>query len=367
MKTYSKYVGMDVHKDSITIAVAEGTRGGEIRVFGKIRPSSEAVKKALVKIAGGNEIEVAYEAGPTGYGLYRQLKALGYECVVVAPSLIPQKSGDRVKTDRRDAQNLAKLLRAGELTGVEVPGEEQESLRDLSRSREDGKEMQRIARQRLLSFCLRHGQVYEGKNWSGVHMNWLKELSFPQPASQIVFQEYVHTVTETSSRVERITKQIEEYVAQSPIGRNVEAYQALRGVSLIVAAGLAAELGDVTRFDHPKKLMAFVGLVPSEESSGASVKRGGITKTGNTHVRRLLVEGAWAYRHPARVSRVIAKRLESLPKPIQDIGWKGQIRLCKRYRALAARGKAHPVVITAIAREMTAFVWEIARELKKAN
>jgi transposase len=313
-------------------------------------------------VSQGRELHFVYEAGPCGYEIYRHLTRQGFNCIVVAPSLIPKKSGNRIKNDRRDAEMLARLHRAGELTPVYVPHVEDEAMRDLSRAREDAKSAERKARQQLNSFLLRSGFRYSGKTlWSLAHWRWISDIKMPHPAQQITLQEYVDAVRVCSERIERFTEQIRQLIPQWRLGPVVEALQALRGVSLVVAVTTVAELGDLSRFDHPRQLMAYLGLVPSEHSSGESTKRGGITKTGNGHGRRMLVEAAWSYRLPARVSRRLRDRQQSLPQPVWDIAWKAQLRLCARYRGLLAKGKQTQVVVTAIARELAAFMWAIAR------
>jgi transposase len=285
-------------------------------------------------------------------------------CTVVAPSKVPKAKGDRVKTDRRDARKLARLHRAGELTPVYVPHEEDEAMRDLSRAREDAKIAERKARQQLNGFLLRHGWRYGGKShWSGPHFRWIGGIAMGHPAQQVVLEEYVGTVRGCTERVERLSAQIREFVSQWRMAPVVDALQALRGVSLIVAVTTIAELGDLSRFDDPDQLMAFLGLIPSEHSTGGKVKRGGITKTGNSHARRVLVEAAWAYRFPARVSPRLLLRQEHLPQDVRETAWKAQLRLCARFRRLMARGKPKQVVTTAIARELSAFMWAIARQI----
>jgi len=287
--------------------------------------------------------------------------------VVIAPSLIPRRSGDRIKTDRRDALQLARLHRAGELAPIYVPQPEDEALRDLVRCREDALIAQRKARQQLKALLLRSGIRYEGKSsWIPAHLRWLSELVLPQPAQQIAFQEYLNTVTAASERVARLEGQIRDQVNSWHMKPWVEALQSLRGIQLVAATTIVAELGDVRRFDNPRQLSAYVGLVPSEYSSGASTRRGSITKTGNAHVRRVLVEAAWAYRMPARVSRIIRLRQESQPVVVNEISWQAQLRLCSRYRRLMASGKCKQQTVTAIARELLGYIWAITREVKIA-
>jgi transposase len=366
MKQYSTFVGMDVHKNSINIAIAQRGRNGEVRNYGKIDGTLEALDKVVRKLVSkGGRLHFVYEAGPCGYEVYRHLTAKGYDCAVVAPSRIPRKSGDRIKNDRRDACMLARLDRAGELTPVYVPFAEDEAIRDLTRAREDVKIDEKKSKQRLLSFLLRSGLRYTGKkNWSQAHMRWLSDIKMPHPSQQIVLQEYIDTITECSLRVHRLTEQIRQLLPQWRMFSVVKALQALRGVSLIVSATTIAEVGDLKRFKNPTELMSYLGLVPSEHSSGEKTRRGSITKSGNGHVRRVLVEAAWAYRLPARVSRVLLKRQEGLSKDVCEISWKAQLRLCSRYRRLWAKGKPKQVIVTAIARELCAFMWAIANEIQ---
>jgi transposase len=284
--------------------------------------------------------------------------------MVVAPSKIPRAKGNRIKTDRRDAMQLARLLRSGDLTPIYVPDEEDEAIRDLTRAREDAKTAQSKARQRLNAFLLRHGFRYSGKkHWSKVHLRWVSDITMDHPAQQLVLEEYIDTVRCCTERVERLTAQVREFVFQWRMAPVVDAVQALRGVSLITAATSIAELGDLSRFDHPEELMSFLGLVPSEHTTGTHVRRGRITKTGNGHVRRVLVEAAWAYRFPARISRVLLRRQVHLPRQVRETAWKAQVRLCGRFRAMAARRKPSQVIATAIARELSAFMWAIAKQV----
>lgn len=363
------YVGLDVHKSTIAIAVARGVRG-EVTYHGEIENTPAAVHKLVKRLSPHGEVlNVCYEAGPCGYGLYRALTELGHACEVVAPSLIPRKAGERLKTDRRDALMLARLHRAGELTPVWVPDVEQEAIRDLTRAREDMKALELKARQRLGAFLLRHGRVYPGKSrWTQAHFRWLEEVKFEIPVQQIVFQEYVESVRESQRRVAGLELQMRQALPTWSLGPVAEALMALRGVDLITAMTTLAELGDITRFDSPTDLMGYLGLIVSEHSSGVTRRRGGITKTGNGHVRRVLVEAAWNYRFPARKTRGIQRRAEQTSERVQAMAWEAQKRLCGRYRALLLAGKDKKVVTTAVARELVGFIWAIACEcLGKAH
>ncbi len=362
------YIGIDVAKLRNAVAVADGGRDGEIRYLGEFDASPESVRRLMAKLASRyDRLHVCYEAGPTGYGLYRQLIALGHDCIVVAPSLIPQKPGDRVKTNRRDAVALARLLRAGELTAVWAPDEAHEALRDLVRARDAAVEDLRRKRQTVTSLMLRQGRIYPGKTtWGARHARWLQQQRFEHPAHQIVLQEMVLGVRHAKERLERIEAAIAEFVPSWSLSPIVEALQALRGVNLISAVTFMVEIGDLRRFDSPRHLMGYLGLVPSERSTGDSVRRGSITKAGNGRIRRTLVESAWTYRYPPRIGKMKLYQLERLSPAIRDIAWKAQSRLCARYRMLTARGKKPTVAVTAIARELAAFMWAIAREVKPA-
>ena len=359
----STFIGLDVHKATISVAVAQGERGGEVRHWGTILHRPDHVRKLVEKLAaGGRRLHFCYEAGPCGYGLYRQLVEMGHDCIVVAPSLIPVKAGDRVKTDRRDAVMLAKLHRAGELTAVWVPDAAHEAMRDLVRARATAVRVAGKARQHMQGFLLRHGRIYPGKKgWTKAYRRWLPTVRFSHPAQQVVLQDYIDAVTDCEARIERLTGQIAGLMSGWSLAPVVEAIQAMRGVAFIVAVTVVAEVGDFGRFGNPRQLMAYLGLTPAEHSSGASVRRGGITKAGSGLARRALIEGAWSYRIQARVSPKLQARLEALPKEVRDIAWKGQLRMCQRYRHLMAAGKAKVVATTAIAREMLGFIWAIAR------
>lgn len=359
------FIGMDVHKDSIAVAYVSQDHGAEVTYLGPMGTRHGDIDKLIRKMQSkAKHFIFVYEAGPCGYWLYRYLSKKGYDCWVVAPSLIPRKPGDRVKTDRRDATQLARLARSGDLTPVYVPRVEDEAIRDLTRARQDTIGDLKSAKLRLKAFLLRQDIRYVGRaNWGPAHLRWLSEVVCPTPAQQIVFQEYVRSVNEHTERLQRLEQELQEQVKAWRLGAVVEALQALRGVQFTVAVTTVAEIGDLTRFDNPRELMKFLGLIPSEYSSGEQRRQGSITKAGNTHARRVLVEGAWAYRYPAKVSRHLQLRLEKQPKRIQDISWKAQVRLCKRYRRLVARGKHANVVTVAIARELAACMWAVAREV----
>jgi len=359
------YIGLDVHKDSIAVAYVAQEHGAEVIYLGAIGTRQCDIDQLIRKMQSkAPHLIFVYEAGPCGYWLYRYLTKKGYDCWVVAPSLVPKKAGDRVKTDRRDAMQLARLVRSGDLTVVYVPKVEDEAIRDLTRAREDTLSDLKDAKFRLKAFLLRHDIRYTGRaNWSPAHLRWLSEVVCPTPAQQIVFQEYVRAVNEHTDRLQRLEQELQDHVQSWRLNPVVETLQALRGVQFTVAVTTVAELGDLTRFDNPRQLMKFLGLIPSEYSSGERRRQGTITKAGNTHARRALVEGAWAYRYPAKVSRHLQLRLETQPKVIQDISWKAQVRLCQRDRRLVAKGKHANVVTVAIARELVGFMWAIAKEV----
>jgi len=360
---------LDVHKETIAVAYVAAEREAEVTSLGTIGTRQGDIDKLVRKLqAKGKTLHFVYEAGPCGYWLYRYLTKHRLTCWVVAPSCIPKKASDRVKTDRRDAMQLARLLRSGDLTPVYIPSVEDEAIRDVVRAREDVLKDLKAAKVRLKAFLLRQDIRYEGRaNWTAAHLRWLAEVVCPTPAQQIVFQEYVRSVSEQTERLQRLEAELQALVQTWRWSPVVEAIQALRGIQFTTAVTLIAELGDLTRFDTPRQLMSYLGLIPSEHTSGEHRRQGGITKTGNSHARRVLVEGAWAYRYPAKVSRHLQLRLETVPKVIQDISWKAQVRLCKRYRRLVARGKHVNQVVVAVAREMAAFVWAIAREVAITN
>jgi transposase len=360
------FVGIDAAKARNAVAIAEGGRDGEVRYLGEFDATPEAMARLVRKLGDRYEaLHFCYEAGPTGHGLYRQILSLGHKCTVVAPSLIPRRPGDRVKTNRRDAQSLARLLRAGELTEVWVPDETHEAVRDLVRTRAMAVADYRRKRQHVASFLLRHGRFYEGKpSWKGRHLRWLDGQNFAHPAQRLAFQEMLNAVRAAAERIDRLDAALEEVVPSWTMAPVVAAFQAMRGVQFVTATTMVAEAGDLRRFDHPRQLMAFLGLVPSERSTGDTRRRGGITKAGNSSARKALIEAAWTYRHAAGLGRHHQDRQQGLPQQVRDVAWKAQTRLCARYRRLMAKGKRNTVVVAAIAREIAAFLWAIARHVE---
>ncbi len=361
------FIGLDTHKESTEVAYVDDERASSCQHYGKIPTTKLALTKLARQFVSRYPeatLHFVYEAGPCGYWVYRLLTSLGHCCYVVAPSLIAKKPGQRVKTDKRDALLLAERLKQCDLTPIYVPEPEDEAVRDLSRARETAMLDLNDARYQFKAFLLRNNIRYEGPaNWSLKHLRWLTELVLPHPCQQIVLQEHLQTIMERQNRLERLDNELVHHVKNWRYYPVVKAVQAMRGVRLRVAVGVIAELGDLTRFDHPRKLMAYLGLVPSEHSSGERRRLGAITKCGNARARRLLVEGAHSYRYSAKVSTELQKRQEGLPKEIVDIAWQAQLRLCRRYDRLMHRGKHRSIVVTAIAREMIAYIWAISREI----
>jgi len=355
------FVGLDVHKDSIMVAYSVGF--GDVESLGKIGPRASDIDRLCKRMQSkASHVAFVYEAGPCGYGLHRQLTDKGHTCMVCAPSLIPRKPGERVKTDRRDAAKLVRSLRAADLSPVHVPTVEDEAFRDLVRAWGAAKQDLKQARQRLKAFLLIHDVRYTGRaDWGPGHRRWISGYTFDSPWQQLAFEEHRRTIEDRLTQCERLEVALREVAPQWRFFPVVKTLQALRGIQFTTAISLLAELGDLSRFDHPRQLMAWLGVTPSEHSSGEKRRLGSITKAGNSYARRLLVEAAWSYRHPAKISPAIQKRHEALPKPIIDRAWDAQLRLCKRYRRLTARGKHPNVAVVAIARELAGFVWDLAR------
>jgi transposase len=357
-----RFIGLDVHAETIAVAVAEPH--GEVRSLGVIPNRPESIRKLVKKLGPPSQLRVCYEAGPTGYVVYWQLTALDVACQVVAPTLVPVKSGDRVKTDRRDALKLARSYRAGDLTPVWVPDAAHEALRDLVRAREAAKKDQLRARHRLGKFLLRHGRrpPITMKAWTQAHLVWVKSaVRFAQAAQEATLLDYIHEVDHVAARITRLESAIDAAVHTAPVGLRavIDALQALRGIALVTAVTIAAEVGELSRFAKPRQLMGYSGAVASEDSSGQRTRRGGITKTGNAHLRRVVVEAAWAYRHRPAVGPALRKRQATVSAEVKEIAWKAQHRLHGRYRALTARGKCKQHVVTAIGRELLGFIWAI--------
>jgi transposase len=367
MKKDIRHVGFDVDSEKIAVAVAEP--GGEVRSLGAIPYTDESVRRLIKKLGPASRLRVCYEAGPHGYGLYWLLAKLGVHCDVVAPTLVPVKSGDRVKTNRRDAEKLARCYRSGDLTAVWVPDAAHEALRDLVRAREVAKKDQLRARHRLGKFLLRRGlRAAAGvKSWTAKHLLWVKTLRFEHAAQEATFLDYLHEVEHAAERVARLEQAIDQAVESVPgeMRAVIAGLQALRGIRKVSAATIVAEVGPLSRFVRPKQLMGYSGMVSSEDSTGSSVRRGAITKTGNAHLRRIVGEAAWAYQHRPAMSPLLKRRQEGLSEEVKEIAWKAQHRLCSRYRRLMAKGKVRQKVATAIGRELLGFVWAIGTQVEK--
>jgi transposase len=363
------FVAFDTSKLRNAVAIAEAGRTGEVRFLGEIDNTPAATAKLVSKLAGKfGRLSFCYEAGPTGYGLYRQITSLGHDCMVVAPSLIPKKAGDRVKTNRRDALGLVTQFRAGELTAVWVPDPRHEAMRDLTRARGTAVEDLRRKRQHISSFGLRLGWHYPGKTtWTKAYMNWLTSQKLEHAEQRIAFEEMLLSVRQALERIARLDEAIRAAVPDWSLAEVVDALMAMRGLDMISATAFLAEIGDLSRFRTPRELMAYLGLVPSEHSTGDTVRRGAITKTGNGRARRILVESSWAYQHPPRVGKKKQDKVAAAPRAVREIAWKAQHRLYARYRALTRKGKLKVVVVTAIARELAGFIWAINREITAAG
>lgn len=363
------FVGIDTSKLKNAVAIAEADRNVEVRYLGELDTTEAATRKWIAKLAAKHDkLTFCYEAGPTGYGLHRLIESLGHKSIVVAPSLIPKKAGDHVKTNRRDAVNLARLLRAGELTAVWVPDARHEAMRDLSRARASAVDDLKSKRQEISSLLLRLGLHYPGeKTWTKAHYNWIASVKLEHREQRFVLEELRGAERQAKERIERIEQMIRASLPEWSLRNVVSALQAVRGIDLIAAVTLMAEIGDLTRFPDAPALMDYLGLVPSEDSTGDSVRRGHITKAGNTRARTTLVEASWSYRHPPRVGREKQAKVEAAPEAARRIAWKAQTRLCNRFRHLSRKGKRSVVVATAIARELAGFVWAIGQEVRPAT
>ena len=359
------FVAFDTSKLRNAVAIAEAGRAGEVRFLGEIENTKVAVAKLVRKLAAKyGRLTFCYEAGPTGYGLYRQIKSLGHECMVVAPSLILKKPGERVKTNRRDAVSLVKQLRAGDLTAVWVPDPRHEAMRDLTRAREVAVEDLRRKRQQVSAFLLRQGLHYPGERaWTKVHRSWLMSQKLEHAEQRIAFEEMLLAMRQAQERIERLEQAIRMAVPDWSLAEVVTALMAMRGIDFISATAFLAEIGDLSRFPTPRELMGYLGLVPSEASTGDTIKRGPITKAGNRRARRILVECSWSYQHPPRVGKEKQERVAAAPRAVREIAWKAQCRLSARYRALTRKGKLKTVAVTAVARELSAFIWAINRQI----
>jgi transposase len=366
----TRFVGLDVHAETIAIAVAE--KEGEARFVGTVPNRPESVSRLVKKLGPPSTLKACYEAGPTGYVLYWQLTKLGVHCEVIAPTLVPMRAGDRVKTDRRDAERLARSYRAGELTPVWVPDAAHEALRDLVRAREAAKKDQLRARHRLGKFLLRQGRRPPEKMqaWTQKHVDWIKTaVKFDQPAQQATLDDYVSEVEHLAQRIVRLEKHLDEAVEKVPeqMRQVIEAMQVLRGVAKLTAVTIVAEVGELSRFEKPRQLMGYSGAVSSEHSSGEKTRRGGITKTGNSHLRRVVVEAAWSYRFKPSVGWRLRERQKDASAEMIEIATKAQHRLHRRYCRLLAKGKPKQQVVTAVARELLGFIWAIGVAAERAS
>lgn len=370
MQSTTKFIGLDVSKEKISVAIADEGQA-KPRYYGTIAHTPAALRKLIKELGPASSLSFCYEAGPTGYETHRWIESMGAHCVVIAPSLIPKRAGDRVKTDRRDAEQLARLFRAGELTPIYVPARDDEALRELVRAREAAKEDAHRARQRVLKFLLRH-QIHRPEHikrtWTKKYRVWLSQVTFPQTSMQTAFTEYLHTLREVEERIGRLDQALIDEAATHPKAEMIRILQSLRGIGFLTAVTLVSEIGSFARFSSPARLMAYLGLVPREHSSGASTKRGSLTKTGNGRLRRILIESSWSYRHRPAIKGDLALRLEGMSADVQLISWKAQNRLHTKYRRLIFGKHKHPnVAIAAVARELMGFIWAVARTVEQPN
>jgi transposase len=357
-----RFVGLDVHKDTIVIAVAEEGSSAAVTLATIPHDVPKLMKRLLSLVEDKSQLRVCYEAGPTGFGLSRRLNAAGIQCMVIAPALVPQQTGTRVKTDRRDALRLAHFLRSGDLVEVWVPDEKTEALRDLERARDDAKNAERVARHQLDKFLLRNERIYrEGRSWTRKHLAWLKKQEFDDRCKQCVMEDYRNAVDDATERVKRLSVSIAILIQGTALEPLIRAFMAFRGIQTTSAVVIAAEIGDLRRFKTARQFMSFLGLVPSEHSTGKSTRRGSLTKTGNGYVRRILVEAAQHYRHSPRLSLALRERQEGVSQEVIDISWKAQKRLCKRLTYLIDRNKARNKAIIALARELAGFIWAVGQ------
>jgi transposase len=360
------YIGLDVHKDSITVAIAQGGRDGEVRLYGTISNDLHAIEKLLTRLRKAHEtdpcMEVCYEAGPCGFVIARRLRQLGVPCIVVAPSMTPRRSGERIKTDRRDAVKLARLLRAGELKAIYIPEPTDEAIRDLCRARTDAVDDLRRSRHRLKALLLRHGYRYHGKSaWTEAHMRYLRELVLPDPAMKVILEDYLMAISAAQERIQRCETAMTDRLSSWRLKPAVDALMAFKGFQLLAAMITVSELGALQRFDHPRQVMAYLGLVPSESTSSDKRRQGAITKTGNSHARWILIECAQHYAAPPKVSKELSQRQSGQPHEVLALSWKAQNRLHSRFVRLAARRLMRNKIVVAIARELSAFIWALLR------
>jgi len=364
-----RFIGLDVHADTIAVAVAEPS--GDVRSLGTIPNRPESIRKLIKKLGAAAHLRVCYKADPTGYVIYWQLTGLGVRCEVVAPTLVPVKPGDRVKTDRRDAAKLARSYRAGDLTPVWVPDAAHEALRDVVRAREAAKKDQLRARHRLGKFLLRHGRrpATRMTPWTQRHLTWVRQVQFEQPAQEATRLDYLHEVDHAADRLARLERAIDDAVQTAPAAMRavIDGLQALRGIARVSAVTIVAELGELSRFARARQIMGYSGLGAREHSTGPRTRRGGITKTGNAHLRRIVIEAAWAYRHRPAVGGTLRQRQATLSEEVKAIGWRAQLRLHARYRQLLGRGKCQQQVVTAVGRELVGFIWAIGVTVERAH